>query len=118
MVMRREPTDPTQPETGCPLTAALGTIGGKWTLIVVYWIKDEPKRFAELRRLMPEISHKVLTETLRQLEDAGLVVRSVLAEMPPHVEYALSAYGQSVLPVLEAVRGWGQSHLERRQSGA
>jgi DNA-binding HxlR family transcriptional regulator len=63
--------------TGCPLTAALRAIGGKWSLICLYWLESETRRFNELRRLMPDISHKVLTETLRNLEREGLITRTV-----------------------------------------
>lgn len=111
--MKNPPSDPTAPDTGCPLTSALGALGGKWNLICIYWLNEAPRRFADLQRLMPEISHKVLTETLRNLELEGLVDRRVLSEMPPHVEYSLSPYGRTVLPLVEAVRQWGRSHLDR-----
>ena len=99
----------------CPLTAALTAIGGKWNLIVLYWLSTQTCRFAELQRLMPSISHKVLTETLRDLEHNGLVRRDVFAEVPPRVEYSLSGHGRTVLPVIETVRRWGHVHIE--QSG-
>ena len=99
--------------TGCPLTAAIRAIGGKWNLICLYWLAIEPRRFNELRRLMPDISHKVLTETLRTLEDEGLVTRTVRSKMPSHVVYGMSAYGESVKPLIEAVRLWGRTHLGR-----
>ncbi len=111
--MKTSPTDPTAPHTGCPLTAALNAIGGKWSMICMYWLASEPRRFNELRRLMPEISHKVLTETLRELEHEGLIVRTVLSEMPAHVEYRTSPHGESVKPLIEAVRAWGRDHLDR-----
>ena len=97
--------------TECPLTAALNAIGGKWNLICLYWLDSGPRRFNELRRLMPEISHKVLTETLRSLEDEGLISRTIYAEVPPRVEYAISCHGESVRPLIEAVRVWGHEHL-------
>ena len=109
--MSAAPFDPTSPATGCPLTAAIGAIGGKWNLICLYWLASERRRFGELRRLMPGISHKVLTETLRDLEREGLVTRTVHAQSPAHVEYAISSYGESVKPVIEAVRDWGRRHL-------
>ena len=99
--------------TGCPLTAALGAIGGKWNLIVLYWLDLESRRFNELRRLMPDISHKVLTETLRGLEREGLITRVVYSEVPSHVEYRISAYGETVRPLIQAVRSWGRDHLTR-----
>lgn len=100
--------------TGCPLTAALRAIGGKWSLICLYWLETETRRFNELRRLMPDISHKVLAETLRNLEREGLIVRTVHSEAPSHVEYTMSAYGTSVKPLIHAIRLWGRAHLSRK----
>ncbi len=107
------PTDPTATDTRCPLTAALNAVGGKWAMITLYWITDRPRRFGEMQRLMPEISHKVLAETLRNLECEGLVIRTVVSNMPAHVEYTLSPHGESVRPVIEAMRAWGRQHLGR-----
>lgn len=101
--------------TNCPLTAALRVIGGKWSLIALYWLDERPKRFSELRKLMPAISHKVLAATLRDLEEEGLITRTVHPEIPPKVEYAISSYGQSVRPLIEAVRAWGRQHLDRQK---
>jgi DNA-binding HxlR family transcriptional regulator len=108
------PTDPTAADTTCPLTTALGAIGGKWTMICLYWLASGTRRFSELQQLMPEISHKVLTETLRDLEREGLIVRTVRSEMPAHVDYALSTHGDTVRPIIEAMRSWGRSHLSQR----
>ena len=116
--MTNTPTDPTAQDTSCPLTAALTAIGGKWAMIALYWLVERPRRFNELRRLMPEISHKVLTETLRDLEREGLLTRTVISEMPTHVEYALSAHGESVAPLIEAMRAWGRGHLARADGRA
>jgi DNA-binding HxlR family transcriptional regulator len=97
--------------TGCPLTAAIRALGGKWNLILLYWLDIEPRRVGELRRLMPGISHKVLTQTLRLLEREGLVVRAIRPGKPAGVEYALSHHGRSVAPIVQAVRAWGRGHL-------
>jgi DNA-binding HxlR family transcriptional regulator len=103
--------------TDCPLTAAMAAFGGKWSMICLYWLSSGTRRFNELRRLMPEISHKVLTETLRGLEQDGLVDRTVYAEVPPKVEYSLSAYGENLRPIIKAVLAWGYAHIEwRRQA--
>lgn len=100
----------TEPEP-CPLTTALDVIGGKWSLIILYWLATGTRRFNELQRLAPGVSHKVLTSTLRRLESDGLVVRTVHPEVPPRVEYELSRYGETVRPVIDAVRAWGHVHL-------
>src|ERR1700688_4592032 len=92
-----KPSD-TQPATGCPLTAALKAIGGKWSMICLYWLDSGTRRFNELQRLMPDISHKVLSTTLRKLEQEGLISRTDFLEVPPRVEYKISAYGESVRP--------------------
>ena len=111
--MTATPTDPTSVQTGCPLTAALTAIGGKWSMICLYWLAADTRRFGELRRLMPEISHKVLTETLRGLEREGLITRTVHSAIPSHVEYELSDHGETVKPLVEAMRNWGRNHLGR-----
>src|ERR1700675_691677 len=101
------------PPTGCPLTAALIAIGGKWNMICLYWLDTGTRRFNELQRLMPDISHKVLADTLRTLEQEWLITRTEFPEVPPRVEYKISPYGESVRPLIEAVRVWGRAHLER-----
>jgi DNA-binding HxlR family transcriptional regulator len=102
------------PVTGCPLTAALAAIGGKWKMIIIYWLAEQPTHFAELRRRMSGISQKVLTEQLRELQADGLVDRRA-ADGPAHtVIYSLTPYGRSLLPLVESVRRWGRSHLGRQ----
>lgn len=101
--------------TKCPLTAALNAIGGKWSLICLYWLASDTRRFNELRRLMPDISHKVLAATLRSLEQEGLICRTVYPEVPARVEYRISSHGETVRPIIEAVRTWGHEHLDWKQ---
>ena len=101
------------PVEGCPLTAALAAIGGKWKLIIVYFLAESPKHFAALRKAMPGISQKVLTQQLRELISDGIVNREAKGAVPAPVEYSLTEYGRSVLPLVEDVRVWGRAHLER-----
>ncbi|SRR6266545_1478105 len=101
------------PVGGCPLTAALAAIGGKWKLIILYWLADSPKHFAALRKVMPGISQKVLTQQLRELMSDGIVHRQPQGAIPAPVEYSLTDYGRSVLPLVEEVRVWGRAHLTR-----
>jgi DNA-binding HxlR family transcriptional regulator len=110
-------TDPMDGERPCPLTAALNVIGGKWNVIVLYWLATGTRRFSDLQRLMPAVTHKVLTASLRQLEHDGLVLRAVYPEVPPRVEYMLSEHGRSVVPVVEAIRLWGHEHLRVTSAG-
>jgi DNA-binding HxlR family transcriptional regulator len=104
---------PAEAQERCPLTGALEAIGGKWSLIILYYLAEKTRRFAELQRLMPSISHKVLTETLRGLEQHDLVLRTAFDQVPPRVEYSISEHGRTVLPLIEAVRIWGRVHLTR-----
>jgi DNA-binding HxlR family transcriptional regulator len=97
---------------GCPLTAALAAIGGKWKLIIVYFLSESPKHFAALRQAMPGISPKVLTQQLRELVSDGIVLRKPQGAIPAPVEYSLTNYGKSVLPLVEGVRLWGRAHME------
>ena len=100
------------PVSGCPLTAALAAIGGKWKLIIIYWIAESPKHFAALKREMSAISQKVLTQQLRELEADGIIKRRPTGPVPAPVEYSLTDYGRSVLPLVETARTWGRDHLQ------
>ena len=104
------------PVVGCPLTAALAAVGGKWKLIIVYWLAESPKHFAALRQVVPGISQKVLAEQLRELVADGIVRRRPTGVVPAPVEYSLTDYGRSVLPIVENMRRWGRTHLERQMS--
>jgi DNA-binding HxlR family transcriptional regulator len=98
------------------LTAALAAIGGKWKLIIVYWLAESPRHFAGLRQVMPGISQKVLTEQLRELAADGIVQRQPKGAIPAPVEYSLTDYGRSLLPLVEDIRLWGRAHLEHLAS--
>ena len=97
---------------GCPCRDVLDLIGSKWSVLVIGRLEMGPHRFGELRRAVPGITQKMLTRTLRRLEEDGLVNRRVLAEMrPPRVEYSLSELGQTITEPLEAIREWTEQHL-------
>jgi len=104
----------TNPVGGCPLTAALAAIGGKWKLIIVYWLAESPKHFAALRQAIPGISQKVLTQQLRELMSDGIVHRQPKGAIPAPVEYSLTDYGRSVSPLVEQVRLWGRTHMAQQ----
>ena len=106
----------TNPVAGCPLTAALAAIGGKWKMIIIYWLSESPKHFAAIKREMSSISQKVLTEQLRELEADGIIRRQPTGPVPAPVEYSLTDYGESVLPLVETTRAWGHGHLRREAS--
>jgi DNA-binding HxlR family transcriptional regulator len=82
----------------------------------VYWLADSPKHFAALRKALPGISQKVLTQQLRELVTDGIVHRHPKGAIPAPVEYSLTDYGRSLLPLVDDVRQWGRSHLERTAS--
>lgn len=104
------------PITGCPLTAALAGVGGKWKLIIVYWLAESPRHFGALRQLMPDLSQKVLTEQLGELIADEIVQRDETGPVPAPVIYSLTRYGQTLLPLLESVREWGGAHIGRFRS--
>jgi DNA-binding HxlR family transcriptional regulator len=101
------------PVSDCPLTAALAVMGGKWKLIVVYWLSESPQHFAALRQLIPNISQKVLTEQLRELMADDIVRRERTGKVPAPVIYSLTDYGRSLGPIVEGVRKWGRGHINR-----
>lgn len=101
------------PLEGCPLAAAFAAIGGKWKLTILYWLAHGELHFAGVQRRAAPISHKVLAQQLRELEADGLVVRTPTGQVPAPVVYELTPYGQTLLPVIESVRLWGEGHLLR-----
>lgn len=101
------------PISDCPLTAANAAIGGKWKLIILYWLAESPRQFGELRQLLPAVSQKVLTEQLRELIADELVSRRRTGPVPAPVVYSLTDYGRSLVPLVEAVRRWGSGHIAR-----
>jgi DNA-binding HxlR family transcriptional regulator len=101
------------PISDCPLTAALAAMSGKWKLIIIYWLADAPRHFSALRKLMPSISQKVLTEQLRELVADDIVHREQRGSVPDPVIYSLTEYGRSLLPIVDNVRTWGRGHIER-----
>ncbi|CAM3656257.1 helix-turn-helix domain-containing protein [Micrococcus luteus] len=98
-------------EQGCPTRHILDRIGDKWTVLIVGALGDESLRFSELRRRIEGISQKMLTQTLRALEEDGLVTRTVYAEVPARVEYRLTEAGHSLRAPLQALEEWSITHL-------
>ena len=100
----------------CPVEVTLSLIDGKWKGIVLYHLSGGTLRFSEIRRRMPAITQRVLTRQLRELESAGLILRRVYPEVPPRVEYRLSPRGQTLRPILEALKAWGLAHQAEEAS--
>jgi DNA-binding HxlR family transcriptional regulator len=100
-------------EINCEKELTLAVIGGKWKLIILWHLGLEgTKRFSELKRLISNITQKMLTNQLRELEDDQLIHRKVYAEVPPRVEYSLTEYGESLMPVLKMMYNWGKNYGE------
>lgn len=91
----------------CPVATAVSLIGGKWKLLIIRNLKERPWRFNELQRDIGGISQKVLTDSLRQMMDDGLVYRHDYQEMPPKVEYRLTELGKEMLPIIDALADFG-----------
>src|SRR5215813_547352 len=99
-------------DKNCPTRHALDRIADKYTVLVIIFLQDRPRRFNELQRIITGISQKVLTQTLRSLERDGLVTRTIYAEVPPRVEYALTPLGRTLIQPLAALRHWAESNIE------
>jgi DNA-binding HxlR family transcriptional regulator len=97
----------------CPVEAAVDVFGGKWKALILWWLQQRTWRFAELRRQIPSITEKMLTQQLRELEADGVVRRRVFPTVPPRVEYSLTEYGRSLKRALRAICDWGRNHMER-----
>jgi DNA-binding HxlR family transcriptional regulator len=98
---------------GCAVETTLDLIDGKWKGVILYHLQSGTQRFGELRKRMPGITQRMLTKQLRALEEDNLVVRKVYAEVPPRVEYRLSDVGESLRPVIDILKAWGETHQER-----
>lgn len=98
-------------EYECPIEAAIDIIGGKWKPVILWHIRDKPLRFSEIRLLLPNITQGMLTRQLRELEADHVISREVFAEVPPRVEYSLTSFGKTVIPILDDLCEWGKRHL-------
>ncbi|UYZ61985.1 winged helix-turn-helix transcriptional regulator [Hymenobacter weizhouensis] len=97
----------------CPVRTTLNVLGGKWKLLILSNLFSGARRYGELRRLLPEITEKMLIQELRELELDGVVARTVYQQVPPRVEYTLTEQGQQVEPLLGALVKWGEGYLLR-----
>ncbi len=105
------------PPPGCPMSACMSLLGGAWTPAIIWNVSEGPRRFSELRRAMPAISAKVLSARLKDLEERGVLSRTVLATTPPSVDYALTVLGEELIPAIRAIVDVG-SKLHRTTSEA
>ena len=98
----------------CPVAVCVQLIGSKWKLLILRNLLTRPWRFNELRKNLEGISQKVLTDSLRAMEQDGLITRTVYAEVPPRVEYSLTALGETIRPILNSMQQWGENYREQR----
>jgi DNA-binding HxlR family transcriptional regulator len=96
----------------CPAEATLDVIGGKWKGIILYHLLDRTMRFNEIRRLMPKITQRTLTNQLRELERDGVLQRTIYAEVPPRVEYSITELGMTLSPIVLLLNQWGETHMQ------
>ncbi|TGE39366.1 transcriptional regulator [Desulfosporosinus fructosivorans] len=94
----------------CPVATTVQLIGSKWKLLIIRNLLTGTQRFGELKKSIPGISQKVLTDSLRSMEDDGIMTRKVYAEVPPRVEYSLNELGESMRPIISAMEQWGTAY--------
>ncbi|MFN8281755.1 MAG: helix-turn-helix domain-containing protein [Chitinophagales bacterium] len=102
--------------TRCPVTLTLELIGGRWKVLILFHLASGTKRFGEVAVRIPDISRKVLTEQLKELEKDGLVTRTQYKEIPPRVEYALTELGASLTPLFSEMAKWGNKNLASKRA--
>lgn len=97
-----------------PVNLTLKVIGGKWKPLILWYLHQKTLRFNELKKHMTGVTQKMLTQELKEMEKDGLVKRKVYPVIPPKVEYSVTAYGRTLLPILKAMDMWGQKHAKRK----
>jgi len=111
--MKKEPAA----QVRCAVESTIKVAGGKWKPLIIYYLLGGTRRFGELGRLIGGVTQRSLTLQLRELEADGIVLRQVYAEVPPRVEYSLTGFGKTLAPVLDAMKTWGDSYAEHRETG-
>ncbi len=96
----------------CPIGLAISIIGGKWKLPILYYLREETLRFSELKKKLPQVTQKMLTQQLRELESDKMVSRKVYAQVPPKVEYSSTPHARNLEPILDSLCAWGQEYQE------
>ncbi|MGP1395339.1 MAG: winged helix-turn-helix transcriptional regulator [Inquilinaceae bacterium] len=115
MALRMRKNKAPAPPEACPLLECMSIIGGAWTPNIIWYLRGGPRRFSELRADIPQISPKILTARLRELEDCGVIDRRVMPTSPPSVEYTLNELGVRLVPAIEAIAAVGEE-IKRRPS--
>lgn len=99
----------------CPITGSINIFGGKWKPEAIYFINQGPKRFNELRRLIPGVSQRMLTQQLRELERDGIISRKQYLEIPPKVVYSMTELGKTLIPIFGKLEQWTTKNIDRIQ---
>ncbi|PKG33278.1 helix-turn-helix domain-containing protein [Methanoregula sp.] len=102
----------------CPVEAALDVIGGKWKPLILWALGDDVLRFSELQKALPGVNTKMLTKQLRELEEDSVITRTIYPEVPPRVEYAITDFGKTLIPILQALCTWGAEYLGTEEASA
>ena len=95
----------------CPVTHCMNKIGGKWKILIIYAVSRNCNRFSKLQKALPIISKQMLVNQLRELEEDNILERTIFPEIPPRVEYKITEYGQSLMPVIAVLQEWGLKDL-------
>lgn len=98
----------------CALDITMSFVGGKWKTVVLWYLRKDKKRFNELKKLIPDITEKMLSIQLKNLENDGIIARKQYPEIPPRVEYYLTDFGKTLIPMLEEIAKWGRTLAERK----
>ena len=98
----------------CGVTHFLNRIGGKWKVLIIYAISKKCNRFSSLQRIIQDISKQMLVNQLRELEEDKIIERIIYAEIPPRVEYKITKYGKSLMPIIDVIQEWGAKDLKKR----
>lgn len=107
-----------QASRGCSsVKTTLNTIGGKWKPLILYLLNNETLRFSQLQRGIAGITQKMLTQQLRELEGERLITRKVYPEVPPKVEYSITSYGKTLMPIFKSMHEWGEKHKVQKSVG-
>jgi DNA-binding HxlR family transcriptional regulator len=106
--------DTTGDRLTCAVETTLDIIGGRWKVLILHELFQGVRRFNELHRALNGVTQKMLTQQLRELEDAGIIHREVYPQVPPKVEYSLTALGQTLEPILDAMHNWGNQYNQSR----
>ena len=96
----------------CPIEEAMQVLGGRWPALLLYYLKDDAKRFSDLQRDNPTVSHRILTLELRKLEHAGIVLRTAHEGYPLRVDYSLTPFGLKLIPLIDAIGDWWEEEMK------